>query len=345
MRALALFCLTLLLHGAAGAQGRKSDWLNCNNSDPDLNIPSCTAIIRSGAETNQNLASAFSNRCAGYASKGDLDRALGDCTQAIRLNPDLAPAYVNRGSLESAKADYDHALHDYNQAIWLKPGLAKAYFGRASTYSRSGDYDHALDDYNRGISIDPSFAEAYSGRAYAYEVKGEHERAIQDYDQAIHMNPESASFRRNRGRVRFYSGKFDLAGEDFRDSMRLAPEYAYAPIWLYLAQSRAGEDGTHELEKNAARIDLSKWPAPIVMLFRGKVKPEDVLSAANNTDSKIDREQHCEAYFYLGEYALFHHDEAEATRLFHSTLGTGVTSFIEYAGARIELKRLEASAK
>jgi lipoprotein NlpI len=345
MRIFVACSLALLLQGAAAAQSRDENWASCNDPDPALNILACTAIIHSGTEKNQNLAAALSNRCAGYAGKGDFDSALADCSRAINLNPNFVPALVNRAGIEGAKGDYDRALRDYSAAIWLKPGLAKAFVGRASIYAKKGDNDRALDDYNQGIRLDPTLAQAFAGRASFYEERGEHDRAIQDYDQAIRLDPQSPSLLRNRGRARFYLGEFASASDDFRNAVRFAPDYPYAPIWLYLAQNRAGEDGARELERNAAKLDLTKWPAPIVLLYRGKYKPEDVVSAATNTDPKTDREQHCEAYFYLGEYALFHNEQAEAAQLFRSTIDTGVTVFLEYSAAQNELKRLSASAK
>ncbi len=64
------------------------------------------------------------------ATKGDLDGALKDYTEAIRLKPDLAEAYNNRGVARAAKGDPDGALKDCTEAIRLKPDYAGAYNNR-----------------------------------------------------------------------------------------------------------------------------------------------------------------------------------------------------------------------
>jgi lipoprotein NlpI len=48
------------------------------------------------------------------------------------------------------------------------------------------------------------------------------------------------------------------------------------------------------------------------------------------------------AYFYLGEYTMIAGKQEAAGRLFQQSVDTGVTTSIEYTGARAELKRLSA---
>jgi len=120
----------------------------------------------------------------------------------------------------------------------------------------------------------------------------------------------------------------------------LEPSDPYAVLWLYLARARAGEDGRGDLATQATRLNLSKWPGPVLALYLGNAAPEALLPAARDSDPKKQREQQCEAYFYLGQQALLRGDRAEAIRLFRAAVDTGVTDFIEYQGAQMELKRL-----
>ena len=59
-----------------------------------------------------------------------------------------------------------------------------------------------------------------------------------------------------------------------------------------------------------------------------------------DTDPKKNSEQHCEAYFYLGQRALLRGDQTEAIRLFKAAIETGVIRMVEYFGAQVELTRL-----
>jgi tetratricopeptide (TPR) repeat protein len=67
------------------------------DSNPDLSIRGCTALIQSGTETSAILAGAFNTRGVGYGHKHDYDRAIQDFDQVIKLKPDYADVFYNRG--------------------------------------------------------------------------------------------------------------------------------------------------------------------------------------------------------------------------------------------------------
>ena len=80
------------------AAQQSSDWETClpasyNKPDPaiDVRISACMRILEQGdRESVKNRMMAYSNRCSAYRRKGDLDRAIADCTEAIRLDPEAA---------------------------------------------------------------------------------------------------------------------------------------------------------------------------------------------------------------------------------------------------------------
>src|SRR5215831_5870251 len=74
-------------------------------NNPDLALRNCTAAIQSGKLSRENLAIAFSSRGSAYGKKGDLDRAIQDYDQYIRLDPNDAVGFINRGSAYGKKGD------------------------------------------------------------------------------------------------------------------------------------------------------------------------------------------------------------------------------------------------
>src|SRR5882757_756802 len=76
-----------------------NDWKCTGNPDIpwDEQIVGCTNAIKSGRYTGKDLAAAFINRGKAYQAKGDVDRAIADYDQAIRLDLNSARAFNARG--------------------------------------------------------------------------------------------------------------------------------------------------------------------------------------------------------------------------------------------------------
>ena len=55
---------------------------------------------------------------------GDLEDAVNDYTQAIRITPDRAVVFYNRGIVKERMKDYAAAIRDYEKAASLSPEIA-----------------------------------------------------------------------------------------------------------------------------------------------------------------------------------------------------------------------------
>ena len=100
-----------------------------------------TACGLSDAETKYNSGTEK------YNAK-DLDGALADFNEAIRLDPNLAIAYMNRGAVYASKSDFDNTIADETKALDLKldktGDQATAYTNRAVGYLGKQDFDNAV---------------------------------------------------------------------------------------------------------------------------------------------------------------------------------------------------------
>jgi tetratricopeptide (TPR) repeat protein len=175
-------------------------------------------------------ADAFFERGRTFAdNKHDRDRAIADFTEALRLNPRLAAALRYRGDEYRRKGDYDHALADHNEALRIAPNYAGVYFDRAFTWKSKGDIDRAIADFGEAIRIDPKYADAYFQRARIWnDNKHDYDRAIADNTEAIRLSPRLAAAFDNRGIAYRVKGDPDHALADFNEAIRLDPNLAYA---------------------------------------------------------------------------------------------------------------------
>src|SRR5262249_13726904 len=114
MRMLRLFvgAAALIAVTVPAAAASRADWDACNCDDPDRSIPDCTRIIERPGESAKNYAAARHQRGLAYRAKGDLDRAIADLTEAVRLDPKYAEAYYVRGVSYGKKGDVERAIAD-----------------------------------------------------------------------------------------------------------------------------------------------------------------------------------------------------------------------------------------
>ena len=174
----------------------------------------------------------------------------------------------------------------------------------------------------------------------AYFAKGDYEQAIHSFDEVLRLNPNASPALLNQGLANLYAGHYSEAQRDFSRNLQLDPTDPYRVIWLYLSRAKAGMDGKDELKTNAAALNLSTWPGPVIQLYLGLSAPEEVLRAAgSNSDQK------CEYSFYVGEYRALRGERPEALALFRSASDACPKDFIEYVPSLIELKDLEKKSK
>jgi lipoprotein NlpI len=95
-----------------------------------------------------------------------------------------------------------------------------------------------------------------------------------------------------------------------------------------------------QLDEAAKRLDMSKWPAPIVRLFLGDTTFEAVLKTADDASAVKMKGQVCEANFYAGELALGRGATEEAVRLLQLAVDACPRRYSEWPAANAELHRL-----
>lgn len=154
----------------------------------------CRAILRLCAViAGLGIAPAMADdREACIKESGDV--AIEACNRIINLGrgsaSDLADAYVSRGQEYYVKRELDRAIADFNEALRLKPKYAMAYGDRANAYFLKDEYDRAIGDYTLAIAIDPKYTAAYTGRGLAHERLGALESARADFNAALSVPPK-----------------------------------------------------------------------------------------------------------------------------------------------------------
>ncbi|MDQ3704106.1 MAG: tetratricopeptide repeat protein [Chloroflexota bacterium] len=157
---------------------------------------------------------------------GDLDKAIAEFSEAIRLKPDYAAAYLNRGAVYRSQEKYAESLADFSRAIELVPGNGASYLERGTTYMYANNNDSAISDFTRVIELVPNSSEAYYYRGLIYLNLSEYDKAIDDFSKVLELQPTWQDAYGSRGKA--YAGKseYESAIEDYTQAIELAPDQA-----------------------------------------------------------------------------------------------------------------------
>ncbi|HLH10823.1 MAG TPA: tetratricopeptide repeat protein [Methylovirgula sp.] len=218
---------------------------------------------------------------------------------------------------------------------------AVAYFDRGVDYYSRGDLERAISDWSAAIKLDATYVHAYNNRAKAYRAKGDYMLAIADDSDAIKLDPSHATAYKGRGIALLLSGQTAKAEADFKQAIAIDPSDPYAALWLDMTMRRNHEPS--RIKEMSLRVNMGAWPAPLLLLYAGRVTPHEVAVAAQNIDPVISQARLCDAYFYIGESympATSKEDKDQAVDLFQRSVKECPVTADEHAAASAELRAM-----
>jgi tetratricopeptide (TPR) repeat protein len=121
---------------------------------------------------------------------------MKDAEEAIRLAPKSGQGYTIRGFVWLHRGDVGKAIQECTVALGLDPNLPEAYFARAAAaHLGNQGLDQAIRDCDQAIRLAPQWGAAYRLRASLHLKTGEEERAYPDLEKAAELDPQDADFR------------------------------------------------------------------------------------------------------------------------------------------------------
>jgi serine/threonine-protein kinase len=124
--------------------------------------------------------------------KGQLDDAIAEFREAIRLREDYAGAHTNLGAALYDKGRLDEAILDeaiaeYRQALRLNKDLPEAHNNLGLALANKGQLDEAIAEYRQAIRIKKDYADAHCNLGATLHSKGQLDEAIDEFRAAIRL--------------------------------------------------------------------------------------------------------------------------------------------------------------
>ncbi len=157
---------------------------------------------------------------------GDFGTAEDYWTELIERFPQEAALWSNRGNTRVSQNQLELAIADYNQAIKLAPDAPDPYLNRGTALASLGQWDEAIASYNRVLEIDPQDPAAFNNRGNAQAGLGAWNEAIADYKKAIELASEYPLARANYTLALYQIGESENAMRNIRNLLRRYPQFA-----------------------------------------------------------------------------------------------------------------------
>lgn len=199
------------------------------------------------------------------------------------------------------------------KAAELDPKNPAVPFAAATAHSALRQNAEAEAEWTKLIALAPKTARAYDSRGDARLKSGKFKEAVADFDEYLKSDPKFAPDHWRRGIALYYAGQFKDGVAQFDLHRKVNPEDVENSAWHYLCNARANtpkkaREDLIPVTKDG-RVPMNK----VLDLFAGKIKPQDVIDAAEN--AKLKDEPLKEARFYANLYvALYYESEGDAKK-------------------------------
>jgi tetratricopeptide (TPR) repeat protein len=194
MRILSLIAVVVFV-GSLAVPARAGMGEDCiQESDLDLKIRGCTAMISSGQFEGKLRAGAYALRGVAYGRLGDYARAIKDFDQVLLFDPGYAEGYLNRGIAYDKLNERRRAIEDYDQALRLDPDNITIRGNRGRAYSLlawdlylNGRNTKALTDVVRSLSDLPDHLNAIDTHAHVLAALGRPGEALAEFERVVEL--------------------------------------------------------------------------------------------------------------------------------------------------------------
>jgi tetratricopeptide (TPR) repeat protein len=282
--------------------------------------------------------------------------ARTNCLQKARIVPPQLSAETRRDfetKLTEARELFDKDPESADRIIWL--GRRTAYLGR---------YKDAIAIYTSGIRQFPADARLYRHRGHRFITVRCFDDAIADFEKAStlikgrpdEVEPDGLPNARNiptstlQSNIWYHLGLAYYLKRDFKRALAAYDEAERVSTnadmlvatthWLYMTLRRLGRDEDARKTVAAIKDDLDVIENTdyykLIAVYKGKNTAANLLQEINRSAENLSN---ATVGYGLGNWFLYNHQPAEATKLFRQIAAGNQWASFGYIAAESELNR------
>jgi lipoprotein NlpI len=242
---------------------------------------------------------------------------------------------------------YKEAAALAEKAAKLDPKDAAAPYLAGVCYLRLRDNEAAAKALTTAVERDPKLADAFDKRGDANLKLGKWKEAVADFDTFLKAEPKFAPQHWRRGIALYYAGRFEDGVRQFDLHRTVNPEDVENSAWHYLCNARATSPAQARKDLISVSKDARVPMKQVLELFAGKLKPQDVIAAAETANLKGEALTSARFYAHLYVALYYESEKDEKKALEHLTAAVEKYKIGDYMWdvADAHLKLLKAKKK
>ena len=198
----------------------------------------------------------YNNRGLAYLAAGEYDQAIGDFSQAIKLDSEYSLAYANLGDGFLAVNDLASALDNYEKYSGFFPEDANGYVRIANVHGMMKDWQRARELYSKAVKLDRYNVGAIYNLGLAYGQLGETDKAKKMMHRVLKLKPDHLRSISTLGSIYLVEGSLDQAIKYFLEALEINPLHGDSLYNLAVSYIKQGKpDDARRLAKQLEPID------------------------------------------------------------------------------------------
>ena len=160
-----------------------------------------------------------------YYGLGELEKALQEEQEAIRINPDMSVAYITLGQVYEQQGNMESAQLMFSKAAELDPENGLAWYYLGETQETLEQYEDALVSFQAAAEADSEWSVPRFALGEVLVKMGNDEESLAEYQAAITIDPSWALPYYSMGEVHERMKEYDEALADFRNVVILDQDW------------------------------------------------------------------------------------------------------------------------
>ncbi|HEY7098633.1 MAG TPA: FG-GAP-like repeat-containing protein [Terriglobales bacterium] len=174
------------------------------------------------------LPNSWNNLGLLQANAGNIDDAIANFEEALKLNPEHPIALLNLGNAYRRKQQWDKARQILERAVAAHPQDAEANYSLAMVFAQSDDSEHAYEYLQKALKYRPDYPEALNNLGVLYLRTRRRDEAVHTFEECIRVAPDFDQAYLNLAQVYAIEGATEKARAILLDLLKHRPGNAAA---------------------------------------------------------------------------------------------------------------------